>query len=54
MDFVVIFDKGTFKFIKLLATVPPKPQDYEKKPILQDLCGSVEFIFYGLKKQQQQ
>ena len=52
MDFVVTFDKGTFKFIKLLGILPPKPQRHENELILQDLYSSVDFIIYWLKKQQ--
>ena len=46
MDFVVIFDKRTFKFSKPLAIIPAKPQEFKKKPIFQDLRNSAEFIFY--------
>ena len=46
MDFLVIFDKPTFKFSKPLAIIPAKPQEFKKKPIFQDLRNSVEFIFY--------
>lgn len=49
MDFLVIFDKRTFKFSKPLAIIPAKPQEFKKKPIFQDLRNSVEFIFYWLK-----